>query len=106
MAKTTGILLDENYELVVKPVRDSSGLITSGLVIGNVTFQNQKTLINANKGEIKENPLVGVGANNYAESNDSEGFAREISNQLTQDGQVITSIKINLPNVRVEAKYK
>lgn len=105
MAKSLGILLDENMELVINPVRDLSGVIISGLVVGNVTFQNQKILINATKGEIKEDPLAGVGASNYAESNDKEGFAREIRSQLTRDGQTVKTISVKLPNVRVEAKY-
>ena len=105
MAKSTGILLDDNFELVIKPVRDSSGIITSGLVVGNVTQQNQKVLITANKGEIKEDPLAGVGANNYAESHDQAAFAREIRSQLSRDGQTVKTISVNLPNVRVEASY-
>lgn len=105
MAKSRGILLDENMELVINPVRDSFGLITSGLVLGDVTFQNQNILINATKGEIKEDPLAGVGASNYVESNDGEGFAREIRSQLTRDGQTVKTISVKIPNVRVEAKY-
>ena len=105
MAKSIGILLDENMELVITPVRDSAGLITSGLVLGDVTFQNQKILINAVKGEIKEDPMVGVGASNYVESNDKEGFAREIRSQLTRDGQKVKSILVKIPNVRLEAGY-
>jgi hypothetical protein len=105
MAKSTGILLDDNMELVITPVRDLDGLITSGLVVGNVTFQNQKILINATKGEIKEDPMSGVGASNYVESNDSEGFVREIRSQLTRDGQRVKSISVKIPAVRLEASY-
>lgn len=106
MAKSTGILLDENMELVITPVRDSSSVIVSGIAVGNVTFQNQNILINATKGEIKEDPLSGVGASNFVESSDSAGLSREIRSQLNRDGQNVKSISVNIPAVRVEANYE
>ena len=106
MAKSTGILLDKNMELVINPLRDSSGLITAGFIVGDVTFQNQTMLINSTKGEIKEDPLAGVGASNFVESADSASFSREIRSQLNRDGQNVKSISVNIPAVRVEANYE
>jgi hypothetical protein len=106
MAKSLGILLDDNMELVINPVRDSLGLITSGLLISDITFQNQKILINATKGEIKEDPLAGVGASNYVESNDGVGLSREIRSQFVRDGQKVSKISVVIPNINIDASYE
>lgn len=104
MAKSTGILLDDTMDLIISPKREL-GLITSGFVIGDVTRQNQKLIINSAKGEIKEDPLVGVGIGNFLETNDNGGLAREIRSQLWQDGQQVKEILVQIPYVRVEASY-
>ena len=106
MAKNIGVLLDENLELVINPVRDSTGMITSGFVIGDTTFQNQKILLLANKGEMKEYPTCGVGASNYLESNNGDELAREIRSEFTKDGMEVTKIAIDIPSIKIEAKYK
>lgn len=104
MAKGKGILLTNDNELEVLIVRNSSGLIVSGLQIGDVTRQNQKIIINASKGEIKEDPLMGVGAQLFVECEDKSGFAREIRSQLQRDGQTVNSITIS-DTIIIKAGY-
>jgi hypothetical protein len=96
MAKNIGILLDQNFGLVIN---------NRSMVVGDVTYQNQMILLTANKGEIKEDPLAGVGVSNYLESSDSAGLAREIRSQFTRDGQKVSNISVVIPTVNVEASY-
>lgn len=104
MAKGKGILLTDGCDIDITIVRDSSGKIVSGLQIGDVTRQNQKIIINASKGEIKEDPLMGVGAQIFVESEDKSGFAREIRSQLQRDGQTVNSITIS-DTIIIKAGY-
>lgn len=105
MAKHTGILLDDNLDLKVEVVKDSDGLITQGIVVGDTTYQNQILLLHANKGEIKEFPTSGVGVQNYLEDDSSEALAREIRSEFTDDGMTVSSIEINMPQLNIEANY-
>lgn len=106
MSKSTGILLDENFDLKVNVQRDESGLIISDLEIGDTTYQNQKLLLLCNKGEVKEFPTSGVGVQNYLEDNSAEELAREIRKEFSDDDMVISKIIINIPSLEIEAEYK
>jgi len=55
-----GILIDINNELVIKPKRDSEGLITGGLVVGDNTDQCAALVLEMSQGELKEDPLLGA----------------------------------------------
>lgn len=89
MSKDKGILLDENGDLFIKPVRDVNGLILSGVVVGDVTVQNQQTILLAEKGEIKEHPTLGVGVTSFLDDDDPSELLREIRLNLTKDGQKV-----------------
>lgn len=107
MPKNIGILLDsETGDLAVEVVKDANGLITSGLVIGDVTEQNQRTLLLSSPGEIKEDPLVGVGLRSFVESDYVDGLARKIRTEFTKDGMTVSKISVTLPNMEIEAKYE
>jgi|ERR1035437_1940952 hypothetical protein len=95
MAKDKGILLSDSFELVISPVRDSNGMITSGLVVGNVTQQNQRTILLAEKGEIKEAPTMGVGIVSFMDDDDPSDLLREIRENLREDGQTVRSCGLN-----------
>jgi hypothetical protein len=83
----TGILLDENNDLQIKPIREN-GLITSGLVIDNNDYQCVKLVIEAQKGEFKEAPTVGFGIENYLKSpiDIKQKFANELTKELKSVG--------------------
>lgn len=91
MSKSKGILLDDNFELQVKVERDSNGLITSGFIIGDVTRQNQRTILLAEKGEIKEAPTLGVGIASFLDDDSPSDLLREIRENLREDGQTVNS---------------
>lgn len=105
MAKSKGILLTNDMELEISVDCDSNGLIVSGLQIGDVTQQNQKIIINASKGEIKEDPLMGVGAQLFVESADKSALAREIKEQLHRDGQTVKLISISNQQIIIKSNY-
>jgi len=55
-----GILLDDDNDLKVNIRRDSNGLITDGLTIGERTMQDAYIVLSSNQGDIKEDPLCGA----------------------------------------------
>lgn len=96
MGKETGILLDpDTGDLQMRVIRDSNGLITSGFLIGNVTEQNQRAILLAEKGEIKENPLLGVGIASFLDHDDPSELLREVRENLRMDGQTVNKCGFN-----------
>ena len=104
--KNRGIQLGSDYDLDIKVRRDSAGVILSGLQIGEVTPQNQALILTAQKGEYKENPLVGVGLNDAVNDNEIWLWKREITDQIENDGQRITVLELSASGMKLEAKYK
>ena len=100
-----GISLN-NDTLNIAVKRDSEGLITSGLVISDVTRQNQALLIASQKGEFKENPLLGVGIADYINSEDLSGLKVAIKKQLKADGQTVTYVGFSGDDLLIEAEYE
>jgi hypothetical protein len=89
--KDTGILLDNTGDLLIRVIRDSNGLILAGLVLGDVTRQNQRTILLAEKGEIKSAPGLGVGSHSYLDDEDPFEYLREVRLNLREDGQKVQS---------------
>ncbi|WP_234111687.1 hypothetical protein [Chryseobacterium sp. R2A-55] len=79
------IILDENFDLQIA---------NGDLVVGESTYQHQRILIFAEKGEFKQYPKVGVGSKHYLESERPDNFAREIRQQFIADGMNVKQIKI------------
>ncbi|WP_165026826.1 hypothetical protein [Dysgonomonas sp. ZJ279] len=109
--KETGILIDSELgDLSVKVTRNSSGLITGGLIIGKVEEQNQDFIIYANAGEYKDRPTVGVGVTSMLLSSDALTFKHLIRAQLEADGFRVSYLDIpidsnNQANIKLNAKY-
>jgi UPF0288 family protein (methanogenesis marker protein 3) len=102
-----GMMLDDNHELQIDVKRDANGLITSGVVIGDITFQNQELIIACEKGEIREAPDKGVGAANYVDDEEPDDFLKAINIELTREGMKVNSIGFNEENkLDIDAKYK
>lgn len=85
---------------------DDLQISNGDLMIGESTYQHQKTLIYADKGEFKHNPKIGVGVKRYFETEKPEDFAREIRFQFLTDGMKVNKIEIadNL-EVNIDATY-
>ena len=106
MAKNIGIQLKDGFDLDIQVRRDASGRIISGLVVGDITYQNQAMILKAQKGEFKGAPTVGVGIENMVNDHDFRLWRREITEQLEADGQRIDQLTINEREFILKAKYK
>ena len=91
-----GILIDSDYQ----------PLISSGeLQLGETTQQNQAIIIQSHKGELKENPALGVGISDMLLDNDPLYWRVRIREALELDGEVVESIKITSSEVQINAHY-
>ena len=91
-----GILIDSDYQ----------PLISSGeLQLGEITPQNQAIIIQCHKGELKENPALGVGISDMLLDNDPLYWRVRIREALELDGEVVESIKITSSEVQINAHY-
>jgi hypothetical protein len=90
-----GILLNDNYDLKIEPVRLANGLIASGLVVGNIDYQRCRMIIEAQKGEFKEFPTLGFGIDNYLKSvtqQKRQQFATDLTKEIKSD--VMATVKV------------
>lgn len=91
-----GILIDSDYQ----------PLISSGeLQLGEITPQNQAIIIQCHKGELKENPALGVGISDMLLDNDPLYWRVRIREAIELDGEVVESIKITSSEVQINAHY-
>lgn len=101
-----GILLD-NDDLKIDVKRDESGLITSGLVVDDITFQRCDLIIRAQKGEFKEHPALGFGIESYLRSplTVRQKFINNMQTELKSDGFAGAKVIVNqndLSDFRIE----
>jgi hypothetical protein len=96
--KDRGIQLADNsdslqgMDLKIDVVRDASGKITQGLVIGNTMNQNQAMIIVANPGEFKFSPTLGVAIDELLLDGDYLRMRHRIREHLEKDGMKVRSI--------------
>lgn len=97
MADTTDILSGQDGDLLCED---------GDLVIGDGTVQHQADLIASQKGEYKQDPLVGVGAEMFL-LDDQYDLLREIRAQFERDGMQVDSIEYNetTGKLRTEAQF-
>lgn len=85
-----GILVDQSNELQIAVERDEKGLITRGLVIGDVQYQRCNFIIIAQKGEFKQAPTLGLGIDSYLKKtitpHAKQQFITELKSELSSDG--------------------
>ncbi len=106
MGKGVGILLDDKMDFHVVGERNEKGLIETGLIIGDVTKQNQRIIIMAEKGEIKEAPLLGVGIASFLDDDNPSELLREIRTNLRKDGQKVKSCGFKQGVLVIEGGYE
>lgn len=97
MAKGIGILLDANSNLVIR---------NGSIVVDETTLQNQRIILEAEKGEIKEDPLLGVGVASFLDDEDPSEFLREVRTNLRRDGQKVHSCKFVNGKLQIDADYE
>ena len=81
-------------DLKINVVRDVSGKIISGLVIGDTLEQNKALILIAHQGEFKFRPDLGVGLGDLALSEWHLGYRHEIREQFTKDGLVVDTLDL------------
>ena len=94
-----------DYDIEVKVKRDGYGRIVSGMIIGDVVRQNQAIILSMRKGDLKENPSVGVGLSDLLLEHNLLSIRSEIRQQLELDGQTVNSIKVTESSIAIDAKY-
>lgn len=94
-----------DYELDIDVIKDADGKIVQGLVVGDVTAQNQALILRIHKGELKENPSVGCGIEDMLLDSDPLFWRTEIREQLEMDGQTVNSIEIGNDSITIDANY-
>ena len=100
----TGIKLID-YDIAVDVQRDASGLITSGLVLGDILHQNQALILVLHKGDLKSDVSVGVGIDRMLLDNERLTWTREIREQLEMDGQKVEDARITGKQIIIKAAY-
>lgn len=94
-----------DYDIEVKVKRDGYGRIVSGMIIGDVVHQNQAIILSMRKGDLKENPSIGVGLSDLLLEHNLLSIRSEIRQQLELDGQTVNSIKVTESSIAIDAKY-
>lgn len=98
--KRTGIqLVDNNDEgtvmdVKIKPIRNASNKIISGLVIGDTLQQNKALILLAHQGEIKFKPDLGVGLEDILLSSDYLEYRHKIREHFAKDGLKTTTVEL------------
>ena len=60
-----GVLLNQDMGLNIRVVKNSEGLITSGLMLGNPMVQNVFLVLKMSQGDLKHDPLLGAGLTKF-----------------------------------------
>ncbi len=97
--KNIDIQIDEDYGLQTNPDLHD-------LVVGDVTLQNQALILQAQKGEWKEKPMVGCGIGDMTNDEDTGSWKRAIREELGRDGLKVSQLKINGEQIEIEADYE
>lgn len=101
-----GMLIDDSGELQVQVKKESNGLITQGLVLGDITFQNQELIVLAEKGEFKEMPTKGVGISSYLDDETPDSLLRAIRTELSNEDMEVKKVGFEEDKIVIDAKYK
>lgn len=86
---------------------DNDLLIENGdLVINETSYQHQKHLLLAEKGDYKQHPTIGVASKKYLERESPDEYARAIRQEFVADGMNVKTLKI-LENLElsIDAQY-
>jgi hypothetical protein len=82
-----GILLTENMGLSIRVIRDSSGLITSGIMVGACVDQEVVCVLKSRPCDFKEDPILGPGLTQTIRSKySSSEIELRIKQHLTRVG--------------------
>jgi hypothetical protein len=97
-----GILLDGNNDFDFRVKRDSKGLITAGLIIGDCMLQVCERIIGAWQGEFKELPTLGCNAKKNINGNPDVFWAGEVRGQLKSQGIKVKRLEMAPDGLTIE----
>lgn len=101
-----GILISDDYNVLVNPERDSTGKIVKGLQVGETINQNTGLILICRKGEFKEVAALGVGIEDILLDQDYLEWRRRIRINLELDQQTVKNIKFSsVDNLFIDATY-
>lgn len=94
-------------DLKIDVVRDADGLITQGMVIGDIMNQNQALILIANPGEFKFNPTIGVSIDEILLNDDYLRMRHRIREHLEKDGMKVKEIDFSQSKpLKINASYE
>ena len=91
------IVLNDNNDLLIND---------GDFVVGESTYQHQKHLLLAEKGDYKQFPTAGVASKKYLERERPDEYARAIRQEFVADGMNVKTLTI-LENLElsIDAEY-
>ena len=99
-----GIQLDKlDVKISIQTLSDGK---IQGLVVGDILAQNQAILLESYPGEIKENPVLGVGIQDMILDHNPILWRTRIRETLEMDNQAVNNIKLTTSSVILDAEYK
>jgi hypothetical protein len=102
-----GIMLSDDKDVVISIKRNSNGLIIQGLMLGDITNQNQELIVIAEKGDFKEIPKKGVAISNYLDDEVPDSLLRAVRTELSLEGMNVKKVGLNSHNeLVIDAEYK
>jgi len=100
-------MLNDNHDLQIDIRKNAEGLIVQGLVIGNITYQNQELILLAEKGEIKAVPTKGVGIMSFIDDEVPDNLFRAIRTELATEGMQVKKVAFDVKdNLIIDAEYR
>ena len=105
MSRKIGIQLDSSGDLDINIQTDAYGLIISGLSIGSTLQQNQWLILKAQKGDIKEHPLLGCGIDDIVDDEDYSSWQKKIREELAKDGMKVSTLILSETEFTLKADY-
>ena len=97
MDKRKGILLGSDFDLAINPVRDASGMIVSGIMVGESIDQDAVVILKLRQGDLKEDPLLGPGLTKYMRGKyDQAAIDDRIRRHFTRAGIDYDDYKVRL----------
>jgi hypothetical protein len=111
--KSKGIQLIDNsndgivMDLKIKSIRDASGKILSGLVIGDTLEQNKALVLIGSQGDFKYRPDIGVCFGDALLDDNLLEYRHKITEHFAKDGLKITELNLyRIDNIKIVANYE
>lgn len=60
-----GLMLDTDLDIAISVKKDSNGMITQGVSIGDSTDQCAVVVLSMHQGDLKEDPIIGCGLTKF-----------------------------------------